>query len=152
MVASEPAWIWNGGHGMNRQGREASLVSGDGALQSGSGVTVLQNVGEDSVVALVRPSGRCKPPRRRPARCKPRAPRESGGISPVGDTDRIRHLSLNNQRADPPSRELTDSRLGSYDTPQPAAAGSSYWQQVLRPALSWPDARPAVPRRPGTRC
>ena len=53
MVDSEPAWIWSGVDGVNRGGHVASLAPGDGVLQSGDGVMVLQNVGYGPVVALI---------------------------------------------------------------------------------------------------
>jgi hypothetical protein len=52
-VDSEPAWIWSGVDGINRRGQEASLAPGDGVLQSGGGVMVLRNMGDDPVVALI---------------------------------------------------------------------------------------------------
>jgi predicted SnoaL-like aldol condensation-catalyzing enzyme len=53
MTGTAPAWIRSGAAGNSRRAREATLAPGDGALLSAGGFTVLQNAGEDPVLALV---------------------------------------------------------------------------------------------------
>lgn len=53
VATSEPAWIWSGDHGTNRQGRETGLAAGDGSLLGARNMAALRTVGDDPVVVLV---------------------------------------------------------------------------------------------------